>query len=168
MESQKLNTILIIACIAITGYNTVLLTSGSSSSTNTSAVSSTTSGVPTPPMNMEQQNAVPADPNRPLTSMAFAQELHDFGDIKQETTNKYVFEFTNTGVEPLVIENATGSCGCTVPNYPKEPIMPGQKGQIEVEYKPGQQEGPQQKTVTVTANTEPRQTLLKIKANVTK
>ncbi|MFP5471524.1 MAG: DUF1573 domain-containing protein [Bacteroidia bacterium] len=166
METQKLNTILIIAAIAISGYNTVLLTSSSSASSVSAPATNTTGLTPTPPTNVPQD--VPADPTRPTTSLAFAQELHDFGDIKQETTNKHVFEFTNTGVEPLVIENATGSCGCTVPNYPKEPIMPGQKGVIEVEYKPGQQEGPQQKTVTVTANTEPRQTLLKIKANVTK
>lgn len=165
MENSKLNTILIIVAIALTGYNTVLLTSDSSSTSST-AVNNTSTITPTPPMNAPQD--IPADPTRPTTSLAFAEELKDFGDIPQESTNKHVFEFTNTGVEPLVIENATGSCGCTVPNYPKEPIMPGEKGVIEVEYKPGQQEGPQQKTVTVTANTEPRQTLLKIKANVVK
>ncbi len=168
MENNKLNTILLIVVIALTGYNTVLLSSGDGASSSSTAATTATTNMPptvTPP---GAESAIPADPGRPLTSIKFAEELKDFGDIKQETTNKYAFEFTNTGLEPLVIENATGSCGCTVPNYPKEPIMPGKSGVIEVEYKPGQQEGPQQKTVTITANTEPRQTLVKIKANVTK
>ncbi|MBL8011464.1 MAG: DUF1573 domain-containing protein [Flavobacteriales bacterium] len=93
---------------------------------------------------------------------------HDFGTIKQDSENKYVFTFTNTGKEPLLIENAQGSCGCTVPNYPKEPIAPGGTGEIEVVYKPGKQENQQNKTVTVTANTEPKQTTLRISANVQK
>lgn len=169
MESTKLNTILLIVAIALTGYNTILLSSGEGAvSTTPAAVNMPTNNpVATPPMNINQDTP-PADPNRPLTNIKFAEEIHDFGDISQESENKYSFEFTNTGVEPLIIENATGSCGCTVPNYPKEPIMPGQKANIDVVYKPGQQEGPQQKTVTVTANTEPRQTLVKIKANVIK
>ncbi len=106
--------------------------------------------------------------NRPKTTVNFANYEHDFGNIKQDSENKHVFNFTNTGKEPLIIENATGSCGCTVPNYPKEPIAPGATGTIEVVYKPGKQENAQQKTVTVTANTEPKQTILRIKANVEK
>jgi hypothetical protein len=100
--------------------------------------------------------------------MNFGSYEHDFGNIKQDTENKHVFSFTNTGKEPLIIESAQGSCGCTVPNYPKEPIPPGGQGTIEVVYKPGKQENAQQKTVTVVANTEPKQTTLRIKANVEK
>lgn len=106
--------------------------------------------------------------NRPKTTVNFAQYEHDFGSIKQDSENKYIFKFTNTGKEPLLIENAQGSCGCTVPSYPKEPIAPGGSGEIEVVYKPGKQENAQQKTVTVTANTEPKQTTLRISANVQK
>ncbi len=113
--------------------------------------------------------AAPADkPVGPATSVAFANMEHDFGRIKQDTDNHYTFKFTNTGKEPLVISNATGSCGCTVPDYPKAPIAPGATGEIKVEYKPGKQEGNQAKTVTVTANTEPAQTVLRIKADVQK
>jgi hypothetical protein len=168
MENNKLNTILLIVAIALIGYNTVLLLSGdvASSGNSSNAANFNTPPSITPPG--ENPMDIPADPTRPTTSIRFAEELKDFGDIPQESTNKYSFAFTNTGLEPLIIENATGSCGCTVPNYPKEPIMPGKSGVIEVEYKPGQQEGPQQKTVTITANTEPRQTLVKIKANVIK
>lgn len=102
----------------------------------------------------------------PKTTMKFANYDHDFGPINQDTENTYVFSFTNTGTEPLIIQSATGSCGCTVPDYPKEPIAPGAKGDIKVVYKPGKQKDAQAKTVTVVANTEPKQTVLRISANV--
>lgn len=113
-------------------------------------------------------NAIPepAKPQLPLTVMAFSEMDHDFGKINQDSENKKVFTFTNTGTEPLVIESAKGSCGCTVPKYPKEPIAPGKTGEIEVVYKPGKQKGVQNKTVTLVANTEPSNTILKIKADV--
>ncbi len=112
-------------------------------------------------------NAQPVD-NTPKTTINFVDYEHDFGNIKQDSENKYVFKFTNTGTEPLIIETANGSCGCTVPNYPKAPIPPGGTGDIEVEYKPGKQENAQTKTVTVIANTEPKETTLRITANVQK
>ncbi|MEO8588524.1 MAG: DUF1573 domain-containing protein [Flavobacteriales bacterium] len=114
------------------------------------------------------QTATPAVvDNTPKTTAVFAKYEHDFGTIKQDTENKFVFTFTNTGSEPMIIESATGSCGCTVPSYPKAPIPPGGAGEIEVVYKPGKQENAQQKTVTVIANTEPKETTLRIKAQVT-
>lgn len=106
--------------------------------------------------------------NTPKTLISFAKSEYDFGTIKQDTENKHVFKFTNTGNEPLIIESASGSCGCTVPNYPKQPIPPGGTGEIEVEYKPGKQENAQTKTVTIVANTEPRETVLRVKAFVEK
>jgi hypothetical protein len=112
-------------------------------------------------------NDAPVD-NAPKTTINFEKYEHDFGNIKQDTENPYVFTFTNTGTEPLIIENATGSCGCTVPEYPKHPIAPGATGEIKVEYKPGKQENAQTKTVTIVANTEPKETQLRIKANVEK
>ncbi len=102
----------------------------------------------------------------PKTSIKFNKDSHDFGNIEQDTENKYSFTFTNTGNEPLKIKNAKGSCGCTVPNYPKEPIMPGKTGQIDVVYKPAKQKGNQNKNVTVSANTNPENTILRISANV--
>ena len=108
----------------------------------------------------------PADPNQKKTRITFGSYKHDFGKIKQNSTNNYSFKFTNTGDEPLIISNAVGSCGCTVPNFPKEPIAPGKTASIDVEYKPGMQKGVQEKKVTVTANTEPNQTILTINADV--
>jgi len=118
-----------------------------------------------------QQSSTIAQPalpdNTPKTSIKFEKEIHDFGTLKQNTTdNQYIFTFTNTGDEPLIITNAKGSCGCTVPKYPTEPIAPGETGEIEVNYSPGTQKGNQTKTVTVTANTEPAQTRLSITAVV--
>lgn len=110
----------------------------------------------------------PAPTSGPLTTIAFKKLSHDFGAVKQNTENVHWFEFTNSGREPLIISNAQASCGCTVPEYPKEPIPPGGKGKIKVVYSPGTQEGQQTKTVTVTANTQPPQTLLTITAKVVK
>jgi hypothetical protein len=103
---------------------------------------------------------------RAKTSVKFADMSHNFGEIKQDSKHTYVFKFTNTGSQPLIIENATGSCGCTVPTFPKEPIAPGKTGEIEVVYSPGKQEGEQTKTVTITANTDPIVTTLNISAKV--
>lgn len=111
-------------------------------------------------------NNVPEVPAGPTTSMLFAEEIHDFGTINQDSENNHIFKFTNTGTEPLIISNARGSCGCTVPKYPKDPIAPGATGEIEVTYKPGKQKGSQTKTVTITANTNPSNTTVKITANV--
>jgi hypothetical protein len=104
----------------------------------------------------------------PTTLMAFNEDVHDFGTVDIETENKYSFIFTNQGKEPLKISNAKGSCGCTVPNWPRDPIMPGQSSKIDVVYRPnkGQAGKAQNKTVSVTANTEPAITVLNIKALV--
>jgi len=108
----------------------------------------------------------PAVPALPKTKMSFGKMAHDFGTINQNSENKHIFKFTNTGDKPLQISDAKGSCGCTVPLYPKEPILPGEEGEIEVVYKPGTQKDAQSKNVTITANTEPVTTQLTITANV--
>ncbi|MEQ8909338.1 MAG: DUF1573 domain-containing protein [Vicingaceae bacterium] len=115
--------------------------------------------------NNNQANVVKPN-DGPKTSLKFAEMTHDFGQIQQNTTNKKKFQFTNTGENPLIISNAKGSCGCTVPQYPREPIAPGETGEILVEYRPGTQKNKQTKTVTITANTEPATTVLRITADV--
>lgn len=104
--------------------------------------------------------------NDPKTIMSFKEMDYDFGSIAQDTENEYIFKFTNTGTNPLIIYTAKGSCGCTVPEYPKAPVAPGEEGEIRVVYKPGKQKNKQTKYVTITANTEPEQTKLKITAEV--
>ena len=122
----------------------------------------------TNPQNQFEQPAPqqPAAPVGPTTSMNFKEPKKDFGKVLSTSTNKHTFVFTNTGTEPLVISNAKGSCGCTVPKWPKEPIAPGETGEIAVEYKPAGQSGRQTKYVTITANTDPATTQLTITGDI--
>jgi hypothetical protein len=81
----------------------------------------------------------------------FNKETHDYGTIKNGADGACVFEFKNTGDSPLIISNAKGSCGCTVPEWPKEPIAPGAKGSIKVKYDT-MRAGEINKSVTITSN----------------
>lgn len=100
-------------------------------------------------------------------TMHFEATEVDYGTIEQNSDPLRIFNFTNTGDEPLVIKHAKGSCGCTVPTYPKEPIMPGEAGVIEVRYDT-KRIGPFTKTVTLTTNEETARKVLKIKGKVNK
>ncbi len=102
-----------------------------------------------------------------LPVMTFEKSEHDFGTIEQGTPQETTFSFTNTGNAPLIITNATSSCGCTVPQYPKNtPIAPGETGELLVKFN-GSGQNQVTKTVTVSANTEKGSELLRIKAFVT-
>jgi len=91
---------------------------------------------------------------------------HDYGTIDQGANGAAEFKFTNTGTEPLIISNAKGSCGCTVPEWPKEPIAPGASSSIKVKYDT-KRVGPISKTVTITSNAvDNPSALLKIKGTV--
>ena len=104
---------------------------------------------------------------RPKTKMKFKKMVHDFGRLKEGEKREFNFEFTNTGKEDLYIENCKGSCGCTVPEWPKEAIKPGQSAAINVKFDSTKKEKDQEKSVTITANTEPEiTTVVKIKAYV--
>ena len=96
----------------------------------------------------------------------FSKETHDYGNIKYDGDPYCNFEFKNTGDEPLIISNAKGSCGCTVPEWPKEPIAPGAKGSIRVKYDTNRP-GPINKSVTITSNAlnEPNK-VIRIKGEV--
>lgn len=101
-----------------------------------------------------------------LPVMTFNKSEHDFGTINQGTPQETVFTFTNTGNAPLIITNATSSCGCTVPEYPKNtPIAPGETGELLVKFN-GSGQNQVTKTITVSANTEKGSELLRIKAFV--
>jgi hypothetical protein len=99
--------------------------------------------------------------------MVFASETIDYGTVAANSDGKREFVFTNNGNKPLIITNATGSCGCTVPTYSKEPIAPGAKGVIGVKYDTSRAGQPFTKTVTITSNAAgtPSKTLT-IKGNV--
>lgn len=103
------------------------------------------------------------------TTLKFEKMEHSFGKIKLESENDCEFKVTNTGKKPLLISNVDASCGCTTPQKPEKPIQPGKSDVIKVHFKPSSKsiEGkPVEKTVTVTANTDPRITVLRINAIV--
>lgn len=102
----------------------------------------------------------------PTTTFTVNEEVHDFGIVEKGSSNNFTFLITNTGDAPLIIEKAKASCGCTVPKKPEDPIMPGKTGELEVTFKPKPNQTNVTKNVTVTANTDPRDTILKIKATV--
>lgn len=102
--------------------------------------------------------------NSKVPSMTFEQTEHDFGTIEKGTAVEKVFTFTNTGEAPLVITDASSSCGCTIPEYPKnEPIAPGESGEILVKFN-GSGMNEVTKTVRLITNTEKGTEQLKIKA----
>jgi hypothetical protein len=103
------------------------------------------------------------DPNAPV--MNFQTKEHDFGTIQQDDNGTYMFMFTNTGKEPLVIKEAHGSCGCTVPRWPHAPIAPGQTDTIKVTYDT-HRIGVFVKTVTITSNAKESPVILNIKGKV--
>lgn len=86
--------------------------------------------------------------------MTFTDLEHNFGSIKQGEVVTHEFRFKNTGKEPLIINNAVGSCGCTVPDWPKEPIRPGGEGVIKVTFNSAGKANMQDKTVTITYDTD--------------
>ncbi|MCO5260771.1 MAG: DUF1573 domain-containing protein [Crocinitomicaceae bacterium] len=96
----------------------------------------------------------------------FKKDVHDYGNIKYAADGTCSFEFKNTGNAPLIISNAKGSCGCTVPEWPKEPINPGKTGVIKVKYDT-KRPGAINKSVTLTSNAvnEPTK-ILRIKGEV--
>jgi hypothetical protein len=104
--------------------------------------------------------------NTSLAEMTFEKDVHDFGTLEYEGNGTYEFKFTNTGKEPLIISDAKGSCGCTVPTYPKNvPIKPGETQVIKVTYDT-KRSGAFTKTVTINSNAKTPQKVLTIKGTV--
>lgn len=98
--------------------------------------------------------------------MKFDKDVHDFGTIKQGDVVNYEFKFSNSGNTPLIITEAHGSCGCTVPDWPKEPVKKGQTGVIKVSFNSAGKMGMQDKTVTITSNGKEATKILHIKGNI--
>jgi hypothetical protein len=98
--------------------------------------------------------------------MKFEKEEHDFGTIRQGDKVEYEFVFENTGNEPLIISQAQGSCGCTVPEYPKNPMKKGEKGVIKVTFDSAGKMGWQDKTITLTTNAPDSPKVLHIKGTI--
>ena len=85
-------------------------------------------------------------------AFSFEKEQHDFGNIEEGTKATYVFKFKNTGDQPIVISNVRASCGCTTPDWSREPIAPGAQSSITVIYNSKNRPGNFYKTITITSN----------------
>lgn len=100
-----------------------------------------------------------------IAKIEFKSDTVDYGTIEKGADGLRVFEFTNTGDAPLIVSKVTSSCGCTVPKWSKDPILPGQKGEIQVKYDTNRV-NPIRKTITVISNTNTPTVALKIKGEV--
>lgn len=111
-------------------------------------------------------NSADGKESEKMPEISFETKEHDFGKVISGEVVSYNFKFKNTGDADLVISKVSSSCGCTVPDYPGEPIKPGEEKYLEVTFESENRNGFQSKTVTVGANTQPSKTTLRIKAKV--
>jgi hypothetical protein len=101
-----------------------------------------------------------------LPEITFDKDFHDFGKISEGEKVTYSFRFKNTGKGDLIVQTASGSCGCTVPEIPEKPLSPGETGFIKVQFNSEGRAGIQEKQVTVVTNTIPNTNIIRIKAEV--
>ena len=115
---------------------------------------------------LNAQNESTDNPN--AAAFKFEQTEHDFGTLDEGPKVTHVFNFTNTGKEPLIITSARASCGCTVPQKPEKPVLPGEVGEITVTYNTKGRVGNFNKAITLTSNAKQSTFILKIKGVVVK
>jgi len=151
---------LFVSAVALTAF----MFSCNSETASTYAAAETTLVAP----EATAETALPTNVVTEFTSMKVDRMEHDFGKIPDTAPVETSFVITNTGDKPLLVTNAQGSCGCTVPEYPKEPLAPGESRDMKVSFNPNGKEGVNNKTVTITANTEPATTIINIKSDVIK
>ena len=111
-------------------------------------------------VNVYQPESHAIDSTLPKTTVKFVELQHDFGQVPEGTKVVHVYELVNSGKKDLFLQSVRASCGCTTPKYDKKPIRPGKKGHIEVAFDSKGRSGKQRKSITVTANTEPANTVL--------
>lgn len=104
----------------------------------------------------------------PVAKMEFTEQVYEYGTITSGDVVEHTFTFTNTGEAPLLIQGAKSTCGCTVPTFPKEAVLPGESGQISVKFNSKNKSGRQRKPVNITANTNPQLTTVYIDGTVKK
>ena len=117
--------------------------------------------------NLDTAKTRDAEIKQEVASISFDKKEYDFGTVNEGEIVETVFKVTNSGTTDLVITNATGSCGCTVPVWPKAPIKPGKTGDIAVKFNTSGKPNRQMKTVTLTANTESGREVLTLRGSVT-
>jgi len=117
--------------------------------------------------NIEQAQKRDSDIKVGSPKISFEKTEHDFGTLNEGDIVETVFAFKNTGKSELIIISAKGSCGCTVPEWPKEPILPGESGEIKVKFNTNGKPNKQQKQVTLITNSDNGKEVITVKAQVT-
>ena len=137
----------------------------------TTAPAAATKAVSASPATPAATQAAPAaqpaeNPNAP--AIKFKTEKHDFGTVPEGPQAKFDFDFVNEGKEPLILSNVQASCGCTTPEWPKEPILPGKSAKVTAIYNTQGRPGPFTKSITVTSNANTPSVVLMINGTVEK
>jgi len=117
--------------------------------------------------NLDNAKSRDTEIEKGVATISLDKREYDFGTVNEGEIVETVFKVTNSGTTDLVITNATGSCGCTVPVWPKAPIKPGETGDIAVKFNTSGKPNRQMKTVTLTANTESGREVLTLRGSVT-
>lgn len=133
----------------------------------------TTSDLSTDGQQIEQTVQTPEEmtkeaQSKPLTTLAISEDMYDFGNIKKGESVEHVYEVTNTGKNPLIISSVKPGCGCTAPDYTKDPIMPGSKGKITLKFDSSNFDGQIHKQAEIYANVEKAPITISFTGNVIK
>lgn len=113
-----------------------------------------------------QEEVIKEAQSKPLTTLALSESNFEFGKIKKGDKVEHIYEVTNTGTNPLIISQVKPGCGCTVPDYTKDPILPGQKGKITLKFDSGNFDGLVNKQAEVFANVEKAPIMLTFSADI--
>ena len=132
----------------------------------TVAVKAQDKHAPVPPPPPGAPAPADKDPDAGIFKFKDADNTHNYGEVPEGPQAEYDFEFKNVGKKPIIITEAHGSCGCTVPKWPTEPILPKHKGVIHVTYNTDHRPGPIMKEVTITSNAMDKSTVLHIRGTV--
>lgn len=156
-----------IIALSIIGFGLVSCKKENKEAQSTESVTTdSTAATTTPAAPVAGDTTTPAKSDQPLTSLALSENNFDFGKIKKGDKVEHVYEVTNTGKNPLVISEVKPGCGCTAPDFTKEPILPGKKGKITLHFDSSSFDGNVQKYADVYANVEKSPIKLTFTANI--
>jgi hypothetical protein len=152
------------AIVTLTFFALISAAMAQAPATTAPATNAQTPATTTQPSQTVATTPAPA-PNPNAPDFKFDQDQFDFGTIPQGTPVTHDFNFTNIGKEPLIISNAQASCGCTIPNWPKDPVLPGKTSKITVTYNAAHAGG-FTKSITITSNAKTPMSVIYIKGTV--
>jgi len=161
-----LGGVLLVSFISCTNSNKPVAPATPPATSQTPTVRPSKSNADLVKMLRDRMNQRIIDTTIPKTSMSLDEKTFDFGTVPGGNVVTHNFKFTNTGSNPLLVYNVQGTCGCTIPNWPKTPIKPGESNNITIQYNSQGESGLQNKKVRIFTNTKPIETDIIFKANV--